>query len=76
MQGELSCTLIENIHNKVRRDLKLYKPHKIESVFVEVIMPKRTNIIVGCISRHPDNNIEDFNTSYLRPLLHFFTWEL
>ena len=32
-------------------------------------MPKRTNIIVGCIYTHPDNNIDDFNTNYLRPLL-------
>ena len=55
---------------KIRKDLKLYKPHKIESVFVEVIMPKKTNIIVGCIYRHPDNNIDDFNSNYLRPILH------
>ena len=54
---------------KIRKRLKLYKHHKIESVFVEVIMPKRINIIVGCIYRHPDNNIYDFNTNYLRPLL-------
>ena len=47
---------------KIRKDLKLYKPRKIESVVVEVIMPKRTNIIVGCIYRHPDYNIDDFNT--------------
>ena len=53
----------------VRKELKLYKPHKIESVFVEVIMPKITNIIVGCIYRHPDDNIDDFNTNCLRPLL-------
>ena len=26
--------------------------HKVESVFVEVIMPKRTNVFVGCIYRH------------------------
>ena len=32
-------------------------------------MPKRTNIIVGRIYRHPDNNIDEFNTNYLRPLL-------
>ena len=53
---------------KIRKDLKLYKPHKIESVFVEVIMPKRTNIIVECIYRH--HNIDDFNSNYLRPILH------
>ena len=32
-------------------------------------MPKRTDIIVGCIYRHPDNNTDDFNSNYLRPLL-------
>ena len=53
---------------KIRKDLKLYKPHKIEFVF-KVIMPKRTNIIAGCIYRHPDNNIDNFNTNYLRSLL-------
>ena len=42
---------------------------KIESVFVEVIMPKRANIIVGCLYRHSDNNIDGFNTSYERSLL-------
>ena len=26
---------------KIRKDLKSYKPHKIESVFVEVIIPKK-----------------------------------
>ena len=34
---------------KFQKDLKLCKPHKTEYVFVEVIMPKRSNIIVGCI---------------------------
>ena len=33
-------------------------------------MPKKTNIIVGCIYRHPDNNIDDFNSNYLTPILH------
>ena len=49
---------------KIRKDLNLYKTHKIESVFVEVIMPKKTNITVGCIYRHSDNNIDDFSTNY------------
>ena len=53
---------------EIQKDLNLYKPHKIESVFIEVIMPKKANIIVGCIYRHPDN-IDDFNTNYLRTIL-------
>ena len=54
---------------KIWKELKLYKPHEIGSAFVEVFVPKRTNIIVGCIYRHADNNIDDFETNYLRPLL-------
>ena len=53
---------------EIQKDLNLYKPHKIESVFIEVIMPKKANIIVGYIYRHPDN-IDDFNTNYLRTIL-------
>ena len=40
--------------HKIWKDLKLYK--------VEGVMPKRTNIIVRCIYRHLDNNIDYFNT--------------
>ena len=61
---------------KIQKDLKLYKPHKIESVFIEVIMPKRTKIIVRYIYRHPDNNTDDFNTNYLRPFLQKLSKEL
>ena len=49
--------------------LVLMHTDNISSVFVEVIMPKGTNIIFGCIYRHADNNTDDFNTNYLRPLL-------
>ena len=45
--SSLPCTLIENIHTKFEKTLaKLYKPHKIKSVFVELIVPKRTNVIL------------------------------
>ena len=31
-------------------------------------MPKETNIIVGSIYRHPDINIDEFNSIYPRPI--------
>ena len=34
------------------------------------------NIIVGCIYKHPDNNIDDLNTNCLRPLLQKLSKEL
>ena len=68
--AEITLLHINRKHSyKIRKDLKLYKPHEIESVFVEVIMPKKTDVTVGCIYRHPDNNIDDFNANYLRPIL-------
>ena len=61
---------------KIRKNLKLYKPHKIESVFIKLIIPKRTNILVGCISKYPDNNTNGFITKNLRSLLQKLPKEL
>ena len=37
--------------------------------FVEVVLPKNSNLIVGCIYRHPCMNICTLNGHYLNPLL-------
>ena len=37
---------------KTRPDLAIYKPKKLESIFVEVVLPKKSNLIVGCIYKH------------------------
>jgi len=54
---------------KPRNDLNIYKPLELESIFVEIINPKKSNIIIGCIYRHPIMSIENFNDFYLNPLL-------
>ena len=54
---------------KPRNDLNIYKSHHLESIFVEVILPKRPNIIIGCIYRHSSMDICIFNDHYLNPLL-------
>ena len=40
-----------------------------ESTFIEIINPKKSNIIIGCIYRHPDMDPNDFNNDYLNHLL-------
>ena len=40
-----------------------------ESTFIEIINPKKSNIIIGCIYRHPNLDLNDFNNDYLNPLL-------
>ena len=47
----------------------IYKPKKLESVLVEVVLPKKSHLILGCIYEHPCMDICTFNDRYLNPLL-------
>ena len=61
---------IKNIHSFIPRpDLQIYKSTHLESNFVEIINPKKPNIIVGCIYRHPCMDLNEFNDSFLNTLL-------
>ena len=51
---------------KCRNDLNIYKTNEI---YFEIVNPKKSNIIVGVIYRHPSMDLTDFNCSYLnKPL--------
>ena len=39
------------------------------SYFIEIITSKKTNIIIGCIYRHPNMDLDEFNELYLNVLL-------
>ena len=54
---------------KTRPDLAIYKPKKLESIFVEAVLLMKSNLIVGCIYKHPCMDICTFNDHYLSPLL-------
>ena len=55
---------------KTRPDLSIYKPNKFESVFVEVVFPKKSNLIVGCIYKtYMQIFIRTFNDHCPNPLL-------
>jgi len=64
---------------KRRNDLilKSDKPGVVESTFVELILPDKKNLILGCIYRHPNSivNIEDFTTNLLEPVLNVISAE-
>ena len=64
MQGEALLYINKKHSNKIKKCLKLYKPDKIEPIFVEVVI----FIFVECIYRHPINNIDDFNAKYRQKL--------
>ena len=39
------------------------------STFIEIVNPKKSNIIVGVTYRHPSMDLTDFNCNYLNQLL-------
>ena len=53
---------------KPRNDLLIYKPFLIESIFVEILFPRKSNLIVGCIYRHSCMSINEFN-DIISPIL-------
>ena len=50
-------------------DLNIYKSNEIESTFTEILNPKKSNIIIDCIYKHPPMDLNDFNINYLNKLL-------
>ena len=50
-------------------DAYIYKKNELEFTFIEIVNPKKLNIIVGVIYRHPSMDLTDFNCNYLNKLL-------
>ena len=46
---------------KPRFDLNIVKKNQVESTFIEIINTKKTNIVVGCIYKHPNMDVLEFN---------------
>ena len=69
---------ISKKHNCRRRnDIEsiFYKTKELESVFIELIMKNKKNIIIGCIYRHPNMDISEFNEYFINPLMNKLTKE-
>ena len=47
----------------------IYSPSELESIFIEIILPKKSNLVIGCVYRHPSMSIDNFNKNFLTPLL-------
>ena len=60
--------IANHLSYKPHLDLNIYKTNELESTFIEVLNPKKSNII-GCIYKHPLMDLNHFNTNYLNDLL-------
>ena len=54
-----------------RTDLDFSSVGDFETSFIEIKFPKKKNLIIGCIYRHPTSkiSIQEFNQCFLEPLL-------
>ena len=54
-----------------RSDLSqtMYMPGQLESVFVEISFSRKSNLLIGCVYRHPGMSVDLFNSDFLSPLL-------
>ena len=50
---------------KPRPDLNIYIANQLESTFIEIINPKKSNIVIGCLYKHPNMDVLDFKNNYL-----------
>ena len=53
-----------NTAYKPRKDLNIYKTHELASTFIEIINPKKSNIILRVVYRHPTMDLNEFNDNY------------
>ena len=67
--GGTSIYIRNHLSYKNRNNLKIYKSFELESTFIEICNPKKTNIITGCTYKHPNMNINEFNDDFLNELL-------
>ena len=52
-KGGVLIYVSDKLDFKPRNDLNTYESKKVESMFIEIINPKRSNSIVGTVYRHP-----------------------
>ena len=61
--------IVNHLSYKSCQDLNIYKKNELESTFIEIMNPNKSNIIVGTIYKHPSMDLTDFNSNYLSNLL-------
>ena len=61
----------DNLDYVRRSDLEINSPTNYETIFIEIKFPKKKNLIVGCIYRHPSSKIsvKDLPNLHLDPVL-------
>ena len=67
--GSILLYIANHLSYKPYLDLNIYKSNKLKSTFIEILKPKKSNIIIGCIYKHTSMDLDDSNANYLNNLL-------
>ena len=62
--GSTLIYISQKISYKNRPDLQIYHPKQLESIFIEILLPDKSNFIVGTVYKHPPMKSYSFNTSF------------
>ena len=60
---------------KPRPDFNICKSNQLESTFVEIINPKKSNIVIGCLYKHPNMDVLDFKNNYFSQIFEIVSKE-
>ena len=75
--GGAGLFIDDNLSYKVREDLNLNSPGNFETTLVELIIPNKKNVVIGCIYHHPGSliPIDQFTSEFLEPILKIISTE-
>ena len=62
--GGMLLYIASHLSYKPRPDLNIYKCDQLESTFVEISNPKKSNIVIGCNYKHQNMDVLDFKNNY------------
>ena len=57
--------IANHLSYKYCNDLNIYKKNELESIFIEIVNLKKSNILVRIIYRHSSMDLADFNCNYI-----------
>ena len=61
--------IANHLSYKILSDLKIYYKVELQSTFIEINNPRKSNIIVAIIYKHAKMDVTDFNSNLLNNLL-------
>ena len=62
--------MFQKFSYKAGKDLQIYCPKELKSVFIELTVPNKPNFIVGAMYKHLSMQLHKFNNDFLQSLLY------